>query len=421
MNSLKKLGLFILLAVLLASCEKEETITLFELENEVITMETGEIKEIKITKFYPLEPKSYEMELVSKNPDIVTVENGKLKALQLGEARIDVRVKTVIVSCFVHVTSINDPKYDIYLAGGGINNNAMYVKNGVAYDLSPDKPQSDVSYATCIDVQGEDVFVGGNERIDDKSIAVLWKNGVKTIISNDDNYSRITDLVVSNNNVYVIGYETFQSYRDIAFLWINGDKKYLSESWTFSVPYALAIKGNDIYVAGVYRDYNDSWNKKAVYWKNDQIHILSTSENAEANDIFLSGNDIYICGYNEENGVRVATLWKNGVAQKLSDGNTNSTADAVSLVGDDVYVAGYEEIKKNHPIPVIWKNGVKQIISNGMLHGYKVNLKTFENDIFISADMFYEPDIYLRNNQPITLFQSPFRRITDYKFVPKTN
>jgi hypothetical protein len=65
-----------------------------------------------------------------------------------------------------------------------------------------------------------------------------------------------------------------------------------------------------------------------------------------------------VAGYNGH-----PVLWKNGVAQELTEGNgyaTNSNAYSVFVSGNDVYVAGFDNSAR------LWKNGVAQ-----ELNGYQ--------------------------------------------------
>lgn len=414
----KVLSICILILSAFASCEKAIEISQFDLESNEIFMQTGELKDIKITKFYPAEPKNYEIEITSDNPEVVTIEDGKLKAVQLGEARVDVQVDNVITSCIVKVTSINDEKNDIYLAGSGLENSAMYVKNGVTFALEGSGNQSQ---ATAIDAIGDEVYVSGVIRIrnEDKTSneAVIWKNGAKTFTIEGNNY--LSDLAVTENDLIAVGYELTGSYYNYAFVWKNGDKKRLTEDYSNSVANAVATNGDDIYTAGYYAEAYKVMDKKAVYWKNETVNILPSNGVANANDVAVSGNNVYVCGFDTKNGISVATLWKNGFATSLIDGKNISVATSISVDGDDVYIGGYEQISENLFVPVLWKNGEKQIISEGNLHGYKVLTCASKGDLYVSANMFYEPDIQLKNNKPIVLFQQPFYSIEAIKIIPK--
>jgi hypothetical protein len=98
----------------------------------------------------------------------------------------------------------------------------------------------------------------------------------------------------------------------------------------------------------------------------------SDLDSSGAYAVFVSGNDVYVAGYtNTSHGSRnytsedhgVATLWKNGKAQRLS--NNDSRARSIYVSGADVYVAGYEKNARGKNVAVLWKNGVAQRLSDG--------------------------------------------------------
>jgi hypothetical protein len=65
---------------------------------------------------------------------------------------------------------------------------------------------------------------------------------------------------------------------------------------------------------------------------------------------------VYVAGYEKNsNGKQVATLWKNGEALRLSDGDSDATASSVFINGNDVYVAG--SVGDKNKRAVLWKNG----------------------------------------------------------------
>ena len=67
---------------------------------------------------------------------------------------------------------------------------------------------------------------------------------------------------------------------------------------------------------------------------------------------------MYVAGYEQNIGeYQAAVLWKNGEAQKLTDGKSTAEANSVFVYGNDVYVAGYESTKDGKVFAVLWKNG----------------------------------------------------------------
>jgi hypothetical protein len=114
-----------------------------------------------------------------------------------------------------------------------------------------------------------------------------------------------------------------------------------------------AVAGPNVYVAG-------SIGNKAVLWKNGIANYLTNgSSQSDARSVFVSGTDVYVAGYEHSTWGDIAKVWKNGVATNLGGGlyPNGSAYDAygnsVFVTGTDVYVAGYAADKAT-----IWKNGI---------------------------------------------------------------
>lgn len=165
----------------------------------------------------------------------------------------------------------------------------------------------------------------------------------------------------TGQNVFVAGFENIQDEKPAARLWKNGKMVDLAGS-----------TGSDVRSAG------------------DVI-------NSVARSVFVSGNDVYVAGYDiiegEGAGERTgrARLWKNGEVQELEQGTYFEQAVSVFVSGDDVYVLGAESL---HPIPSTggrwaykyWKNGKAEVFAerNG---GDGVNsiFVTDDGDVYIAG------------------------------------
>lgn len=242
---------------------------------------------------------------------------------------------------------------DVYVVGE-IDGHAVYWKNGNLMYLPENTRSGDwaaiypissiSSHANSIFISGSDIYIAGGEEIARmispypnlghvfSTSAVYWKNG---------------------NEIYLIkgGYGTSQA--DDA--------------------YSIFISAQDVYACG---------GLTGQYWKNGNPVLLGGS----AKSIFVSDGDVYVAGtqpdgepYQTYNGTRyriVAKYWKNGTAVNLTDGTKNAYATSIAVSGNDVYVAGYEE---NTPgtgdyIAKYWKNGNPAVLSN---------VESYANSIFI--------------------------------------
>ncbi|MDR1877155.1 MAG: Ig-like domain-containing protein [Flavobacteriaceae bacterium] len=128
-----------------------------------------------------------------------------------------------------------------------------------------------------------------------------------------------------------------------------------------------------VYVAGYYA--NDSNVQVATLWKNGVPQDLTDGKgHARAESVFVYGNDVYVAG-----NAGGAVLWKNGVKQTLS----GSSASFVFVSdGGDVYVAGQDVDNK----PVLWKNGVKQTFPpTGTDEAFANSVFVYGNDVYVAG------------------------------------
>ena len=189
-------------------------------------------------------------------------------------------------------------------------------------------------YTSGIFVAGGNVYVAGgsNEYYSgvpsSYQFARYWDQGTATsLVDNllDSSGGNITarpvttGIYVSGTDVYVAG--VFGGvYPNQAVLWKNGVASILGKGSAN----AVFVSGSDVYVAGTSLI---NGNYEATYWVNGQPTVLSTSTMyTTANSIFVSGSDIYVAGSDVVNDVTYATYWKNGVATHLSPHTGSASA-----------------------------------------------------------------------------------------------
>lgn len=122
--------------------------------------------------------------------------------------------------------------------------------------------------------------------------------------------------------------------------------------------------GRKVYVCGYQGDV-------AKYWIDSTTEVIlsdSTLGPAQALDIFVYGNDVYVCGFQKEGSFNVAKYWKNGVETKLTNGTKHATATHIVVVNGDVYVAGAE--RDNKFVAKYWKNGTPTSLTDGVNNAY---------------------------------------------------
>jgi len=172
-------------------------------------------------------------------------------------------------------------------------------------------------------------------------------------------------------DVYVAGYEYNPLGVSVANVWKNGVITALTNGQQHAIANSVYVSGNDVYVSG--NEYNGSTDE-AILWKNGQVLYNLSQSNSIATSVFISGADVYVVGFEvNAGGNRVATLWKNGVATTLTNGQQDASANSVYISGADVYVAGYES-NGTKKVATIWKNGVVSALTNGQQHAYATSI-----------------------------------------------
>lgn len=239
------------------------------------------------------------------------------------------------------VTSMFVSGTDVYLAGdeaaGAIVFDnareplATYWKNGKRVRLS-----NSPSTATAIFVDGDDVFVAGT--VNNKP--VYWKNNVIYHLPFSGLSSltemRPCDIMVSGNDVHIVGNNGFYGQNAESIYWKNGVAVGLSKESEYSGVFAntIYIRGSDVYIAGA-----DGY--RAKYWKNGTGTYLDPPDvpGAWGLAIYVSDKgDIYVAGQDK--------YWKNGVIFNKFEGATNYRG-GFAVLNDDVYILGTEGYWKN--------------------------------------------------------------------------
>jgi Carboxypeptidase regulatory-like domain len=222
--------------------------------------------------------------------------------------------------------------------------------------------------------------------------AVLWKDGVSTLLTNypatGNKRALANKNIVYNNDVYVLGVEedsTINGYNTRIKIWKNGAVTNLTNGTTKEEGYGLDVYNGDVYVCGFEPNGNNS---TAKLWKNGVATILTkdTFDFTEANGVKVYNGDVYICGSAGKNNSSVgkAVYWKNGVLNILPSSSYLSGASCMFISNSEVYFGGNEYIA-NQNRGVYWKNGIKTILP--LSGNYTISII---KSIFVSST-----DIYL--------------------------
>lgn len=173
------------------------------------------------------------------------------------------------------------------------------------------------------------------------------------------------------------------------------------------------ITVKDVYISGY--EYNYSTSKyRAKYWKNGiETYLTDGTKNAKAFSVFVYGEDVYIAGYEENEGeVKIAKYWKNGISVNLTvynNGDLSSIATSIYIENNIIYVTGYKGGNYNNfpsaeYTPVLWTNGVLDYLPDGYGHelskGFPAtptSLVVKNGNVYIAGNAFYDDGIFWKN------------------------
>lgn len=154
----------------------------------------------------------------------------------------------------------------------------------------------------------------------------------------------------------------------------------------------------DVYVAGL--ELNPSTKRgMATLWKNGVAQNLTDGTNsADAKSVFVNGKDVYVAGQEYNGKYYKAKLWKNGVAIDITDGSNDAFLYCVFVSGNDVYLAGQEGYQAK-----LWKNGVAtQLSSIASSYTKAHSITVLGNDVFVAGSEGGFPKLW-KNGTPISL------------------
>ena len=229
---------------------------------------------------------------------------------------------------------------------------------------------SGVAYGTAVKITTlppqPTVYIGGYHG----TTSAYWKNGKLVTLPNG---IKVNSIYVVGNDVYAAG-ENLSGGSGRAAYWKNGNVVYLTNGVRYGIAKSIQVSGNDVYIAGY--DYNTNGFPYPIvkYWKNGAEVSLTAGTPYNyglGNSIYVSGSDVYVAGYSANQFLAsfAACYWKNSQQVTLSD-STSSIAEAQSVfvAGNDVYVGG-----QVHPglglggvqIATYWKNGLAVSLTNG--------------------------------------------------------
>lgn len=211
---------------------------------------------------------------------------------------------------FTCAISASGDVYILVREWSNIVNEYKVLKNNIPVVLNRTNATT-VIFPYDVFVSGNDVYVSGSEYSFATNLvkAVFWKNGVisslPAVAANAQNEAR--KIFVSDNNVYTLGSEARADGNNIAVLWKNGVPTNITDGTKTGVVNALFVSGNDVYIAGGEYDQT-TFNSVTTLWKNGTPIFTRNGDDFNFISLAVLNNNWYLIG----DGLEVS-LWKNGV------------------------------------------------------------------------------------------------------------
>lgn len=238
----------------------------------------------------------------------------------------------------------------------GLDHSTIYYARAYATNVKGTAYGNQISFVT--PVPDPDLYILG---LEDNEIR-LWKNGV--LVPNNYGGLRATakGLAVSDKrDVYIAGKQDPITGNSRATVWKNGVPTFLTSGAFTAVANCIAISGNDVYVGGY--EHNGVQYEGKI-WKNGiPTSLTSPTVDGRIESICVSGNDVYAVG--TENGI--AKLWKNGAPTNLTFQQGAGGALGVTAINGTAYTCGFKNINPAGQRGHLWINGTDSSLVNGTL------------------------------------------------------
>lgn len=271
----------------------------------------------------------------------------------------------------VPVTGVHLDREELILRIGNVDTLSAYVLPGNATNRSVTWSSSNPSVIVV------DILSGALRAIAEGSADIAAE-------TEDGGFQAVCKVTVRKEpSVYAAGGDGYS-----ALLWKDGEPQALSSGGSRTAN-SLFLDREDVYVTGY--EYENGY--LARVWKNgEQVSRLEyEGSNTYANSIYVEDGDVYACGYTViENPRQIAPIvWKNGVGSILPVVSTYAEASAVAVEDGRVYVAGYDYNPEydlgNYMYGVLWQDGLRNELTDGNGSVYFTDMFITDGNLYISG------------------------------------
>jgi hypothetical protein len=267
-------------------------------------------------------------------------------------------------------------------------------------------------------VHNNDVYVVGIEdNLNTKRNIVLWKNGIQSRFYESAGYVNIDQLIVDNGNVYVLGTEYIIGFPEKYKYWKNGvptaiinTSVLVSDDYEENYISKMVVSNNDVYCIG-YEWNTTGTTQTGKYWKNavpTDIAVFKDDIFDTMQDIQVNGNEVSIL-FNQRNPTTLrqeTKLWKGNVVSVLATGSSEFFAAGMVIKDGVEHILIEEEISETKTKLLYLKDRVKTEITDGSFDVSRSYIKVDAGNVCIAyyTDLiFTNTSKYWLNGETTTL------------------
>lgn len=256
-----------------------------------------------------------------------------------------------------------------------------------------------------------DVYIAGSKN----GQACYWKNNQLVLLNSGSftSYSA-TKIIVSNTDVYVLGYGLIENSSAHSLVWKNGVvtdlRVALGDAGHFASVVDIQVVGNDVYYVGYsYTSPLDTNNpSKLVYWKNNVMTVVTDFPNFAFSEarIKVVNNDVCILASNNHS-TQIQGYFLNGAYTAIpgsSSYNLTNNNGQIYIYGENAMNGFYYNTSSSINTILTTSNGTginHMAFDNDNLY-YSDGEKIFRNGTIVYSENFPTNNIFdfraLNNN-----------------------
>ncbi|WP_162555677.1 hypothetical protein [Reichenbachiella versicolor] len=286
--------------------------------------------------------------------------------------------------------------------------------------------------ASYISIENEDIHILGESTTPSKLL--YWHNGNPIHLPHETLSSLIIPVGISvkDGNVHIVAKElNTELYGDV-FYWKNGVRQRISAADKSAKANDLLVTDDDVYIVGSEDNRSGGFSfdpdepETAAYWKNGEKHLLTAiSKSSEASQIREDSKDIYISVLERDSGNDIYTIYKNDVPVKSYPSNEYIEDFAVKNGKIHAIAAYYVTNSDGTGLDTKLKyyvDDIAQSFSSKMTQS--ISLILHDDDVYVSG-VYFEGDnpksVLLRNGVPTNFeFEGEIENVTVNDMILKT-